>query len=74
MADRTEETVDSEGSSSTTTLSDVLYHMELSGTHLEQPIAIDYDESKISSYLITPQCTPSPAPTPLPRLSPPSRA
>ena len=53
VADRTEETVDSEGSSSTTTLSDVLYHMELSGTHLEQPIVIDYDESKISTYLIT---------------------
>ena len=27
--------------------------MELSGTHLEQPIVIDYDESKISTYLIT---------------------
>lgn len=53
VADRTEETVDSEGSSSTTTLSDVLYHMELSGTHLEQPIVIDYDDSKISTYLIT---------------------
>lgn len=53
VPDRVEETVDSEGSSSQTTLTDILYHMELSGTHLEQPIVIDYDESKISTYLIS---------------------
>ena len=53
VADRVEETVDSEGSSSETTLSDVLYHMELTGTHLDQPIVIDYDQSKVSTYLIT---------------------
>lgn len=52
VANRVEETVDSEGSSSQTTLNDILYHMELSGTHLDKPIVIDYDESKVSSYLI----------------------
>ena len=54
VADRTEETVDSEGFQ--------LHHppcrtcfttWSFPGTHLEQPIVIDYDESKISTYLIT---------------------
>ena len=53
VADRVEETVDSEGSSSTSTLEDVLYHMELSGANAAEPIVIDYDSSKVSSYLIT---------------------
>ena len=45
--------MDSEGSSSTSTLADVLYHMELSGANAAEPIVIDYDSSKVSSYLIT---------------------
>ena len=45
--------MDSEGSSSTSTLEDVLYHMELSGANAAEPIVIDYDSSKVSSYLIT---------------------
>ena len=53
VADRVEETVDSEGSSSTTTLSDILYRIEFSGSNFSQPITIEYDDSKISSYLIT---------------------
>lgn len=53
VGDRTEETTDDEGSTSTTTLSDILYHVELGGTHLEAPITIEYDDSKISDYLIT---------------------
>lgn len=53
VADRTEETTDSEGSSSTATLTDILYSVELGGTHLDAPITIVYDSSKISSYLIT---------------------
>ena len=48
-----EETTDSEGSSSTATLTDILYSVELGGTHLDAPITIVYDSSKISSYLIT---------------------
>lgn len=53
VADRTEETTDSEASSSTATLTDILYSVELGGTHLDAPITIVYDSSKISSYLIT---------------------
>ncbi|MGI6255814.1 MAG: DUF4340 domain-containing protein [Acutalibacter sp.] len=53
VPDRTEETVDSEGSSSTTTLSDVIYTMTLSGSHLEQPITIESDTSKVSGYMVT---------------------
>lgn len=53
VAGRTEETTDSEGSSSTATLTDILYSVELGGTHLDAPITIVYDSSKISSYLIT---------------------
>ncbi len=53
IADRTEETVDSEGSSSTTVLADLLYHITFSGTHLEQPITVESDPSKISGYMVT---------------------
>ena len=42
--------------------------MELGGTHWTPPITIVYDSSKISSYLITSRCTPSPALTPLRRM------
>ena len=53
VPDRTEETVDSEGSSSTTTLADTLYAITLSGTHLDQPISIQADSSKVSGYVVT---------------------
>ncbi len=53
IADRTEETVDSEGSSSTTTLEDVIYHITFSGSHLEQPITVESDASKVSGYMVT---------------------
>lgn len=53
IADRTEETVDSEGSSSTSTLADVIYHITFSGSHLEQPITVESDSSKISGYMVT---------------------
>ena len=36
-----------------TTLADVLYHIEFSGTHLSAPIVIDYDETVVSGYRIS---------------------
>ena len=51
--DLVEEVTDEEGNTTENTLSDVLYHVELSGTNLEEPIVIEYDETKISTYLIT---------------------
>ena len=51
--DLVEEVTDEEGNTSENTVTDVLYHMELSGTNLEEPIVIEYDETKISTYLIT---------------------
>ena len=46
----------SQGSSSTTTLSDILYRIEFSGSNFSQPITIEYDDSKISSYPIAIAC------------------
>ena len=45
--------MDSEGSSSTSTLEDVLYHMELFRRQCRRAHCHRYDSSKVSSYLIT---------------------
>lgn len=51
--DLVEEVTDEDGNTTENTVTDVLYHMELTGTHLEEPIVVEYDETKISTYLIT---------------------
>ena len=53
VADLTEETVDSEGSSSSTAVADVLYSMRLSGAAFPKPIEIEYSSGKTSGYLVT---------------------
>ena len=53
VADRMEETVDSEGSATQQAVSDILYSMKITGTDFPDPIEIEYDAGKTSGYLIT---------------------
>lgn len=53
VADRMEETVDSEGSITEAAGEDILYSMKLSGTNFPEPIELEYNENKTSGYLIT---------------------
>lgn len=50
VPDRVEETVDSEGSSTEQTLSDVVYSLKLSGADFPQPIEIEYNEERSGGY------------------------
>jgi len=53
IEDRTGETTDDEGNTTTEKLEDILYSLKLSGSNFPEPIEIEYTTEMLSTYLIT---------------------
>lgn len=53
IPNRTEQTTDDEGNTTSKEAEDILYHLKLSGTQFPEPIEINYDKKAVSLYLIS---------------------